>query len=90
MSVAMTDVEATVRQVIGRVSRQDVSALGSDDDLVEHLGIDSLQGLQILAGVEKRCEVRLPDEELITLRTIRRIERAVENVRRSNFEVRSS
>ena len=90
MSTAMTDVEAVVREVIGRVSRQDVSALGSDDDLVEHLGVDSLQGLQILAGVEKRCEVRLPDEELITLRTIRRIERAVENVRSSNFEVRSS
>ena len=90
MSVAMTDVEATVRDVISRVSRQDVSALGSDDDLVEHLGVDSLQGLQILAGVEKRCEVRLPDEELITLRTIRRIERAVANVRSSNFEVRSS
>ncbi len=86
----MTDVEATVRDVISRVSRQDVSALGSDDDLVEHLGMDSLQGLQILAGVEKRFDVRLPDEELITLRTIGRIERAVEDVRRSNVDVRSS
>ena len=90
MSTAMTDVEATVREVIGRVSRQDVSALGSDDDLVEHLGVDSLQGLQILAGVEKRFDVTLPDKELITLRTIRTIARVVENVRSSNFEVRSS
>ena len=79
----MTDVEATVRDVISRVSRQDVSALGSDDDLVQHLGMDSLQGLQILAGVEKRCEVRLPDEELITLRTIGRIAEAVRRVRRA-------
>ena len=79
----MTDAEATVRDVISRVSRQDVSALGSDDDLVERLGMDSLQGLQILAGVEKRCEVRLPDEELITLRTIGRITEAVRRVRRA-------
>ena len=65
--------EAIVREVIGGVTRTDVSALGTDDDLVEHLGIDSLQGLQILAGVEKRLDVRLPDDKLITLRTIERI-----------------
>lgn len=85
----MTDVEATIRDVISRVSRRDISALGPDDDLVEHLGVDSLQGLQILAGVEKRFDVRLPDEELITLRTIDRMVRTVQKLRTSNFEVRT-
>ena len=76
-----TDIERTVREVIARVSisRADVSSLGRDDDLVEHLGVDSLEGLQILAGIEKRFDVRLPDEELITLRTIGRIADAVEH-----------
>ena len=73
-----SDIEAGVRELIGRISRSDVSSLGRDDDLVEHLGVDSLQGLQILAGVEKHFDVRLPDDELITLRTIRQIEEAVE------------
>ena len=71
------DLEARVRTVIAEISRQQVSALGLDDDLVERLGLDSLQGLHILAALEKRLEVRFPDERLAELRTIRRLMEAV-------------
>lgn len=69
MTAAPT-VEATVREIIAAVSRQDVSSIGPDENLVEALAVDSLQGLQILAAVEKRFTIRLPDEELIRMRTI--------------------
>lgn len=75
--------EARVRALIADVAKRDVAALASEDDLVEHLGVDSLLGLQILAAVEKRFEVRLPDDELIHLRTIGRIGAAVERARTS-------
>jgi acyl carrier protein len=75
-------VEARVRTLIQEVSRRDTSGIGRDDDLVEALGVDSLEGLQILAGVEKRFGVRLPDDELIHLRTIGRIADSVERVGR--------
>jgi acyl carrier protein len=77
-----TDIESAVRELIVEVSRQDISAIGRDDDLVEHLGVDSLQGLQILARVEHRFRVRLPDEELIRMRTIGRIADVVGRLRR--------
>lgn len=83
MTTLASSVETVVRDVIGRVARTEASALGSDDDLVEQLGVDSLQGLQILARVEQRCGVRLPDEELIGLRTVARIVDAVERARQS-------
>ena len=85
-----TDIETAVRELIGRVSRQDVSMLGRDDDLVERLGVDSLQGLQILAGVEKQFDVRLPDEELIRMRTIGRIADAVQRLRSASKDVSQS
>jgi len=75
------DTETRIRALIQEVTKRDTSAIASGDDLVEHLGVDSLQGLQILAGVEKRLEVRLPDDELIHLRTIGRIAQAVERAR---------
>ena len=75
--------EARVRALIADVAKRDVAALAPEDDLVEHLGVDSLLGLQILAAVEKRFEVRLPDNELIHLRTIGRIGAAVERARTS-------
>jgi len=74
------DLEQAVRSLIADVTRQDTRALGRDDDLVEALGVDSLQGLQILARVEKRFDVRLPDDELIGLRTVGRIAALVERL----------
>jgi acyl carrier protein len=78
-------VDAGVRMVIQEVSRRDTSAIGREDDLVEALGVDSLEGLQILAKVEKRFEVRLPDDELIHLRTIGRIADSVERQQRGGM-----
>jgi len=85
------DIEAGVRVVIHDVSRQQVADVGRDRDLVEVLGVDSLQGLQVLAGVEKRFDIRLLDEELIRMRTIGRIVDAVEDaLRRQKERVRIS
>lgn len=71
-------IETKVRDVVSAIARQDLTAIGPDDDLVAALGVDSLQGLQILATVEKRFDIRLPDEELIRMRTIRAIVEGVE------------
>jgi len=76
-----------VRAVIHDVSRQHVADIGRDRDLVEVLGVDSLQGLQVLAGVEKRFDIRLLDEELIRMRTIGRIVDAVEDALRRQKEM---
>jgi acyl carrier protein len=73
-------IEAEVRALITDVARVDGSAIGPDEDLVERLGIDSLQGLQMLAAVEKRFALRLPDEDLVRLHTIGRIADVVERL----------
>ena len=72
-----SDIEAGVRAIIHDISRQDITGIGRDVDLVAVLGVDSLQALQVLAAVEKRFGVRLPDEELIQMRTVGRIADAV-------------
>ena len=74
------DLEHDIRALVAEVTRQDTTMLGRDDDLVEALGVDSLQGLQILARVEKHFDVRLPDDELIGLRTVGRIAALVERL----------
>ena len=73
-------IEGEVRALITEVARVDGSAIGPDEDLVERLGIDSLQGLQMLAAVEKRFALRLPDEDLVRLNTIGRIADVVERL----------
>jgi acyl carrier protein len=70
-------IEAGVRAAMAAVAGPEAQDVGRDEDLAEALAVDSLQGLQILAGVEKRFGVRLPDDELIHLRTVGRIADAV-------------
>ena len=79
--MTMPSIEAQVREIIAAISRQDLASVRIDDNLVEVLGVDSLQGLQILAAVEKRFGIRLPDEELIRMRTIGAIVAAVAQLR---------
>lgn len=65
--------ERQLRELVGTVTGRDASSLRPDDDLVETLGLDSLTALRLLAMVEKRFAVRIPDQELATMRTLRRI-----------------
>jgi acyl carrier protein len=65
------NVEQRLREVLSEASRQDLARTGLDDDLVRELGLDSLAALRLLATVEKRFDVRFPDERLEEFRTLR-------------------
>ncbi len=62
--------EKELRALLGDLSAKDTSRLGLDDDLVRELGLDSLAGLRLLAGVEKRFGVCFPDERIGEFRTL--------------------
>ena len=65
--------ETELRQTLARQSGLHVDGVGLDDDLVRELGLDSLAALRVLAAVEKRFDVRLPDERLGEFRTLRHV-----------------
>jgi acyl carrier protein len=44
--------------------------LGPDADLFEHLGIDSLQALDLLTDLEEAFDVEIPDYELQGVNTL--------------------
>jgi acyl carrier protein len=62
--------EEELRILLAEASEMDTSKIGIEDDLVRELGLDSLAGLRLLAAVEKRFDVRFPDERLGEFRTI--------------------
>ena len=65
--------ESELRAAVAAYSKQDVSNLSLDDDLVESLNFDSLNALELLATVEDRFGVTFPDEKISDLRTFRRL-----------------
>lgn len=58
-------IAAGITDVTGRPA----TALTVDADLAA-LGLDSLQALELVAWAEERLRVRVPDEELATIRSI--------------------
>lgn len=64
------DLESDVRALLAELARRDLGALRRDEDLVEHLGLDSLQALMLMAMLEKRFGARFPDARLKELRTL--------------------
>jgi acyl carrier protein len=67
------DLEQRLRAVLGEVSRKDLSQVGLDENLVRVLGLDSLAALRLLAAVEKRFNIRFPDDRLSEFRTLRQL-----------------
>ena len=65
--------EEDLRTLLAEVSGQDARRIGSDDDLVNELGLDSLAGLRLLAAVEKRFGIRFPDDHLAEIRTLKQL-----------------
>jgi acyl carrier protein len=87
--VSENDREQRLREVLGQVSRKDMSQVGPDDDLVRELGLDSLAALRMLAAVEKHFKVRFPDDRLSEFRTLRKIDDFLAHPRPGNQENQS-
>jgi acyl carrier protein len=60
----MDQVEREVRRIVSRVVKVPESQLTRDTDLRVDLNVDSLQGLQIVAAIEKEFALAVPNEEL--------------------------
>ena len=70
VSIPKSD-EARVRALIARVARRDVSHVPLDADLADETGLDSLDCLTVLGGLEEAFAIRFADERLQLPRTLR-------------------
>lgn len=71
--------EAGLRALVGQIFGRDPTSIGLDDDLLDVLGLDSLEALRLLAAAEMRYGFRFSDEQLSEVRTLRQMLDAVED-----------
>ena len=72
--------EHEVIAVVAGITRVPASRVTPDTDLRVDLNVDSLQGLQIVAALEKRFNVELSDEDLDSYTSVRSICAAIQRV----------
>ena len=70
--MSTTSLEQDVKDLIADIIEVDVASLDPDANLVEDLGMDSMMALEILASLEKRFKIKLPEDELPKITTVNR------------------
>ncbi|HEY9855201.1 MAG TPA: acyl carrier protein [Stenomitos sp.] len=79
-----------IRPLIAKSAKVDPQAIELDGDLFMEYGIDSLEGLKLLALLEQRYGITIPDHELLHLNTLGRIVEAIERARHSDGVVKEA
>ncbi len=67
------EIEPIVRKIVGDILETDPQSIDSDAQLVKDLGMDSMMALEILAAIEKRFRIKIPEDNLPKMTTITHI-----------------
>jgi acyl carrier protein len=70
------EVEGSVKAVLHEVTSVDVAAMGPET-VLEDLGLDSVSALDVIARVEERFDLRIPEDDALHLDTVGAITRYV-------------
>ena len=66
------NLDEEVKKLIADIIEMDPAQIDPNASLVEDLGMDSMMALQILAAIEKKYKIKLPEEELPKITTVNR------------------
>ncbi len=68
-----------VKEVLSKQLRISVDKIDNDAGIMEDLGADSLDVVEMLMTIEDQFGVTIPDEDVVQLRTVRDIAEYLEN-----------
>ena len=72
--------ETKLRNIIQELTGHDLSDIDSSSDLVEAIALDSIDGLRVIAGIERKMNIRFPDGTLGKLRSIEAMLKVIDEV----------
>jgi acyl carrier protein len=75
----MTDIEKQVIRLVAETQKIDPTSIGPESTF-EELKIDSFDGLNLLFAVESEFDIRVPDDEAKSLRSVRDMIEGVEKL----------
>ncbi|MBI4650576.1 acyl carrier protein [Candidatus Desantisbacteria bacterium] len=65
--------EEEVKQLVSEIIEVPIKDLKPDADLINDLGIDSLKAIEIVAAIEKKYRVIIPEKDIPKLRNLNKI-----------------
>ena len=66
------NLEQEIKALIADIIEMDPEQIDPNAHLVEDLGTDSMMALEILAAIEKKYKIQIPEEDLPKITTVNR------------------
>lgn len=78
----MADIKSEVMGIVSTVIEKDAKDIPLDAHLVQQVGADSMMALEILAALEKKYRIVIPEDRLKDMTTVGKIIQMVETAQR--------
>jgi len=78
----MVNIEQEIREIIAEIIEKKPEQVTLEANLVEDLGADSMMALEILAALEKKYRVIVPEDKLPQLTSLRKIMELVKSLKK--------
>jgi len=69
----MENLEKELRSLIAEIIEIEEDKITPEANFVEDLGMDSMMALEILAAIEKRYKLRIPEEHLTKITNLKEV-----------------
>lgn len=66
----MQDVDTEIKDLIAKIIEKEPEEIDPNARFAEDLGVDSMMALEILAAIEKKYKITIPEEKLMQFTTL--------------------
>ncbi len=67
------NIEEEIKQLVSEITEVPIEKLKPDADLINDLGIDSLKAIEIVAMIEKKYRIIVPENDIPKMKNLNKI-----------------
>jgi len=69
--VIMKNLEKEIKKIVAEITEIEQEKITPEAKFIEDLGMDSMMALEILASLEKKYKIRIPEESLMKITNLK-------------------
>lgn len=70
-NINMQNLEKEIKSLVSEIAEVEPEKIAPESKFVEDLGMDSMMALEILASLEKKYKIKIPEENLMKLTNLK-------------------
>lgn len=77
MGTDMKNLESEIKAIVSEITEVEPEKITPEANFIEDLGMDSMMALEILASIEKKYKLKIPEENLMKITNLKQVTKLV-------------